>query len=218
MKSRFSQMVRVAMVLPTWRRFRLRLLFGAGLVLANVGLFLGLVLPSQLEVRALRAETDALRAKTVASRLASERATRDTRLRESAERLRDRLPSRREMPEVVRTLQSLAHESEVDLLGLVTLEGGGDAGQDASQGAGLKRGARKEGPRLPGLETVSYQIPVEGTYPALRGFIRRIESADWFYAVRDLSLQKIRGEEQVRMQITVTTLVRHGEKADRVSR
>lgn len=198
------------MILPSWRRFRLRLLVAAGLVLANIGLFAGLVLPSRLEIRTIRAETDAERAQAVASRLASERAAKAALVRESAERLRERLPTRRDVPEVVRTLQSIAHESEVDLMGLVTLEGGGDTGP--------KRGSRKEGPRLPGLEPVSYQLPVEGTYPALRGFIRRVESADWFYAVRDLSLQKIRGEEQVRMQITVTTLVRHGEKADRVSR
>ncbi|MBI3391669.1 MAG: hypothetical protein HY039_00615 [Nitrospirae bacterium] len=188
------------MTFPSWRRFRFRVLLAAGLVLANVGLFSALVLPSRLEIRALRAETDALRAKAVASRLASERAAREARVRESAERLKERLPTRRDVPEVVRTIQSLAHESEVDLLGLVTLEGGGDAGP--------KRGGRKEGPEPLRLEPVSYQLPVEGTYPALRGFIRRIESAEWFFALRDLSLQKVRGEEQVRMQITVTTLVR----------
>lgn len=198
------------MILPSWRRFRFRLLLAAGLVLANVGLFSGLVLPSRLEIRTLRAETDAVRGQAVASRLASERAAKAALVRESAERLRERLPTRRDVPEVVRTLQSIAHESEVDLMGLVTLEGGGDTGQ--------KRGSRKEGPDLPRLEPVSYQLPVEGTYPALRGFVRRIESAGWFYAVRDLSLQKIRGEEQVRMQITVTTLVRAETDPKKVNR
>lgn len=177
--------------------------------MANVGLLAALVLPSRLAVGRLRAETDGLRAKTVASRLASERAARETRVRESAERLRERLPTRLEVPEVVRTLQSLAHESEVDLMGLVTLEGGD---------AGPKRGARKEGTSSPRLDAVSYQLPVEGTYPALRGFVRRVESADWFYAVRDLSLQKVRGEEQVRMQITVTTLVRAEADPKKVNR
>ncbi len=173
-------------------RPRGRLALAGALLFANAAVAAVMLLPSWIEVRKTRLEAEDVRSRVAASRLAVEKAARAARLRDSAGVLSARLPARRDVPDVVRTLQSLAHDHDVDFLGLAAV----DAGK-----SGPPRGQARPVPH-------SFQVPLEGEYAAIRAFVHAVESAEWFFAVRDLSIQKVRGEERVRMQMTVTTLVK----------